>query len=99
MERPVPVESASTFIDEKIKELGDWRGKMLAKVRTEGASPENLSVATTNKIPTAKLLSRGTCVTMSTTCGTTGKFYQDIARILALRACAIRQINAATASV
>jgi hypothetical protein len=33
MERPVPVESASAFIDEKIKELGDWRGKTLAKVR------------------------------------------------------------------
>jgi hypothetical protein len=29
-----PVESASAFIDERIKELGDWRGKMLAKVRT-----------------------------------------------------------------
>ena len=28
-----PVESASAFIDEKIKELGDWRGEMLAKVR------------------------------------------------------------------
>jgi hypothetical protein len=27
------VESASAFIDAKIKELGDWRGKMLAKVR------------------------------------------------------------------
>jgi len=27
------MESASAFIDEKIKELGDWRGKMLAKVR------------------------------------------------------------------
>jgi hypothetical protein len=33
MKRPVPVESASAFIDERIKELGDWRGKMLAKVR------------------------------------------------------------------
>src|SRR6201990_2009498 len=33
MKKPVPVESASAFIDEKIKELGDWRGKMLAKVR------------------------------------------------------------------
>jgi hypothetical protein len=29
----VHVESASAFIDEKIKELGDWRGKTLAKVR------------------------------------------------------------------
>jgi hypothetical protein len=27
------MESASVFIDEKIKELGDWRGKTLAKVR------------------------------------------------------------------
>ena len=27
------MESASGFIDEKIKELGDWRGKTLAKVR------------------------------------------------------------------
>ena len=38
MKRPVPVESASAFIasgliDAKIKELGDWRGKTLAKVR------------------------------------------------------------------
>jgi hypothetical protein len=27
------MEPASALIDEKIKELGDWRGKMLAKVR------------------------------------------------------------------
>jgi len=27
------MESAASLIDEKIKELGDWRGKMLAKVR------------------------------------------------------------------
>jgi hypothetical protein len=33
IERPVPMESASAFIDAKIKELGDWRGKTLAKVR------------------------------------------------------------------
>ncbi|MFY9660710.1 MAG: DUF1801 domain-containing protein [Terriglobales bacterium] len=37
-----PVESASAFIDERIKELGDWRGKMLAKVREiiHAADPE-----------------------------------------------------------
>ena len=29
----IPMETASTFIDQKIKELGDWRGKTLAKVR------------------------------------------------------------------
>ena len=33
MKKPVPVGSASARIDEKIKELGDWRGKTLAKVR------------------------------------------------------------------
>jgi hypothetical protein len=33
MKRPVPVESASAFIDERVRELGDWRGKALAKVR------------------------------------------------------------------
>ena len=33
MKRPIPAESASAFIDQKIKELGDWRGKTLAKVR------------------------------------------------------------------
>src|SRR6266436_6041253 len=33
MKKPVPVESAPALIDEKIKVLGDWRGKTLAKVR------------------------------------------------------------------
>jgi hypothetical protein len=33
MKKPVAAESASAIIDAKIKELGDWRGKMLAKVR------------------------------------------------------------------
>src|SRR6266496_2162520 len=33
MKKLVPLESASAFIDEKIMELGDWRGKMLAKLR------------------------------------------------------------------
>ena len=28
-----PTQSASAFIDERINELGDWRGKTLAKVR------------------------------------------------------------------
>ena len=36
------MESASVFIDQKIKELGDWRGKALAKVRAiiREADPE-----------------------------------------------------------
>jgi len=42
VKKPVPVESASAFIDEKITELGDWRGKMLARVRAiiHKADPE-----------------------------------------------------------
>jgi hypothetical protein len=33
MKKPVPAEHASVLIDERIKELGDWRGKTLAKLR------------------------------------------------------------------
>jgi hypothetical protein len=33
MKTPGAVESASILIDERIQELGDWRGKMLAKLR------------------------------------------------------------------
>ena len=37
-----PEESASAFIDKKIKDLGDWRGKTLAQVRAiiHAADPE-----------------------------------------------------------
>ena len=33
MKKTDPVESASALIDQRIAELGDWRGKTLAKVR------------------------------------------------------------------
>jgi len=33
MKKRVPLESASALIDQRIEELGDWRGKTLAKVR------------------------------------------------------------------
>ena len=33
MKKSVTVESASAFIDEKIKELGDWRGETLGRMR------------------------------------------------------------------
>jgi hypothetical protein len=44
MKKHVPVESASAFIDGKIKELGDWRGKTLTRVREiiHEADPEIL---------------------------------------------------------
>lgn len=42
MKKPVPVEAASALIDKRIKELGGWRGKVLAKVRDliHAADPE-----------------------------------------------------------
>jgi hypothetical protein len=42
MKKSVPAESASALIDARIKELGDWRGKTLAKVREliHAADPE-----------------------------------------------------------
>src|SRR5580698_10354387 len=42
MKRPRPMEKAAAFIDMRIKELGDWRGKTLAKVREliHAADPE-----------------------------------------------------------
>jgi hypothetical protein len=42
MKKLVGAESASALIDARINELGDWRGKMLAKVRAiiHAADPE-----------------------------------------------------------
>ena len=42
MKTPEPVQSASAIIDARIRELGDWRGDMLAKVREiiRAADPE-----------------------------------------------------------
>ena len=42
MKNPVAMETVSAAIDEKIRELGDWRGKMLARVReiVHEADPE-----------------------------------------------------------
>lgn len=44
MKTPVPTKSASAFIDEKIKQLADWRGQTLAKMRAiiHEADPEVL---------------------------------------------------------
>ena len=42
MKNPVAAESASAFIDQKIKDLGDWRAKTFTKVRDviHQANPE-----------------------------------------------------------
>lgn len=42
MKKPIPADAAAALIDARIKELGDWRGRMLAKVRAliREADPE-----------------------------------------------------------
>jgi hypothetical protein len=42
MKKPAPASSASALIDQRIEELGDWRGKTLAKLRAliHDADPE-----------------------------------------------------------
>jgi hypothetical protein len=42
MKQAVPMDSASAILDARIRELGDWRGKTLAKVRAiiHAADPE-----------------------------------------------------------
>src|SRR5262249_32736295 len=42
MKKTVTAESASVLIDERVKELGDWRGKLLSRVRgiIHAADPE-----------------------------------------------------------
>jgi hypothetical protein len=42
MKKPMPAASASAMIDARIVELGDWRGKMLARLRkiVHEADPE-----------------------------------------------------------
>ncbi len=53
MKRPVPLESASALIAQQIKELGDWGGKMLAKVREiiREADPELIEEWKWREIP------------------------------------------------
>ena len=54
MKTPVAVASASALIDERIKQLGDWRGKMLAKVRhiVHQADPEIVEAWKWGRTPT-----------------------------------------------
>jgi hypothetical protein len=72
-----PGESASRLIDGKIKELGDWRGKTLAKVREiiHEADPEMVEewkwVKTTN--PGTPVWSHGGIVS-------TGETYKNIVK-------------------
>ena len=68
------MESASAFIDQKIKELADWRGKTLARVRTiiHEADPEIVE-----EWKWAKATSPGTPVWSHGGIVCTGETYKD----------------------
>src|ERR1700680_1003048 len=87
MKRSVPVESASAFIDEKIKELGDWRGKMLAKVREiiHKADPEIVE-----EWKWAKLSSPGTPVFSHGGIVCTGETYKNVVKMTFAKGAALK---------
>ncbi|MGA7793541.1 MAG: DUF1801 domain-containing protein [Candidatus Acidiferrales bacterium] len=87
MKRTVPVESASAAIDEKIKELGDWRGKTLAKVRDiiHEADPEIVE-----EWKWAKLSSPGTPVFSHGGIVCTGETYKNVVKMTFAKGAALK---------
>jgi hypothetical protein len=93
MKRPVAVESASAFIsasasiDEKIKELGDWRGKTLAIVREiiHAADPEIVE-----EWKWAKATSPGTPVWSHGGIVCTGETYKNVVKMTFAKGAALK---------
>lgn len=78
MTKTVPADSGSAFIDAKINELGDWRGKMLAKVRAiiHEADPEIIE-----ERKWAKATSAGTPVFSHDGIVCTGETYKNVVKL------------------
>ena len=72
------MESASVLIDERIKQLGDWRGKMLAKVRAiiHEADPEIIE-----EVKWVKANSPGTPVFSHGGIICTGETYKSVVKL------------------
>jgi len=87
MKRRVAVESASAFIDQKIKELGDWRGKTLAKVRDiiHKADPEIVE-----ELKWAKATSPGTPVFSHDGIVCTGETYKSVVKMTFAKGAALK---------
>src|SRR5215470_14923720 len=85
--KSVPVESASAVIDQKIKELGDWRGKTLAKVRdiVHEADPEIVE-----EWKWAKAKSPGTPVWSHAGIVCTGETYKNVVKMTFARGAALK---------
>lgn len=81
------METASAFIDEKIKELGDWRGAMLAKVRDiiHQADP-----AIVEEWKWAKASSPGTPVFSRNGIVCTGETYKSVVKLTFAKGAALR---------
>src|SRR5258707_11918124 len=81
------VESASAFIDEKIKELGDWRGKTLAKVRgiIHQADPEIVE-----EVKWVKPTSPGTPVWSHGGIVCTGETYKSVVKMTFAKGAALK---------
>ena len=82
-----PVESASAFIDKKIKELGDWRGKTLAKVREiiHQADPEIVE-----EVKWAKATNPGTPVWSRGGIVCTGETYKNVVKMTFAKGAALK---------
>ena len=87
MNKPDSRESASAFIDEKIKELGDWRGKTLAKVRdiVHEADPEIVE-----EWKWAKASSPGTPVWSHGGIVCTGETYKNVVKMTFAKGAALK---------
>src|SRR3979411_1433347 len=87
MKKPVAVESASALIDERIKELGDWRGKTLAKVRDiiHEADPEIVE-----EWKWAKATSPGTPVFSHGGIVCTGETYKNVVKMTFAKGAALK---------
>jgi hypothetical protein len=87
MERSISMEPASAFIDEKVKELGDWRGKTLAKVRTiiHEADPEIVE-----EWKWAKAKSPGTPVFSHGGIVCTGETYKSVVKMTFAKGAALK---------
>jgi hypothetical protein len=87
MKKSVPVESASAAIDSKIKELGDWRGKTLARVRgvIHEADPEIVE-----EWKWAKAKSPGTPVWSHGGIVCTGETYKNVVKMTFAKGAALK---------
>jgi hypothetical protein len=87
MKKAVAAESVSALIDKKINELGDWRGKMLAKVREiiRAADPEIVE-----EVKWVKKGSSGTPVFSHGGIVCTGETYKSVVKLTFAKGAALK---------